>query len=316
MFYRRLMIREDYILKDDEILEVKSDRLFHDLWNENEMDTIEWTAMQILNCNYEDIHGKVKVGNTRLTNASLNEKQKFVDLIVYYEDTITVIELNNNASPNYLRNTLYALNAINNSYIEGEKYTDKKVRGILVNLNWFKNKEKISNKKEIVYGYPILGEEDDDYLLKIININLAYYKDKCYNEFVGVDKLSKLLTINSKERLKEITTSEKLLNNYYNKMNRLSKSKEYCRMIWDERIEKNLRAQQEYYDGKQDGIEEGIELGKQKGIEEGIELGKQKGIEKMIISFYNNGATNELIAKSTGLSIDEIERIVKQEKLD
>ena len=86
-------------------------------------------------------------------------------------------------------------------------------------------------------------------------------------------------------------------------------------MIWDERIEKNLRAQQEYYDGKQDGIEEGIELGKQEGIElgkqEGIELGKQEGIEKMIISFYNNGVTYELIAKSTGLSIDEVERIVK-----
>ena len=91
-----------------------------------------------------------------------------------------------------------------------------------------------------------------------------------------------------------------MLNNYCKKLERLSKSKEYCRMIWDERIERNLRAQQEYYDGKQ----------------EGIELGKQEGIEKMIISFYNNGATNELIAKSTGLSIDEIERIVKQEKLD
>ncbi len=73
-------------------------------------------------------------------------------------------------------------------------------------------------------------------------------------------------------------------------------------MIWDERIEKNLRAQQEYYDGKQDGIEEGIELG------------KQDGIDQMIISFHNNGASNELIAKSTGLSIDEVEERIKSAK--
>ncbi len=46
-------MNKDYILGEDEILEIKSDRLFHDLWNEHEMDTIEWTVMQILNCNYK-----------------------------------------------------------------------------------------------------------------------------------------------------------------------------------------------------------------------------------------------------------------------
>ena len=128
-------MNKDYILKEDEILEIKSDRLFHDLWNEHEMDTIAWTVMQILNCSYEDIHGKVRVGNIRLTNLSKDDKQKYVDLVVYYKNSITVIELNNNANNNYARNVLYALNCINNSYIESEKYTGKRVRGILVNLN-------------------------------------------------------------------------------------------------------------------------------------------------------------------------------------
>ena len=47
--------------KVKDLLEVRYDRLFHDLFNENEMDTIEWSVMQILNANYEDIHGKVAV---------------------------------------------------------------------------------------------------------------------------------------------------------------------------------------------------------------------------------------------------------------
>lgn len=36
-----------------ELLQVRSDILFHDLFNEQEMDTLEWTVMQILECSYE-----------------------------------------------------------------------------------------------------------------------------------------------------------------------------------------------------------------------------------------------------------------------
>ena len=216
----------EYELKENEILDVRSDRLFHDLFNEQEMKTLEWTVMQILNLGYDEIHGRVRVGNVRLTNMSKNDKQKFVDLVVYLDDKIVVIELNNNYEGNYLRNVLYAMNVINNSYIEGWRYTDRKVQGILVNLNWYSKGPKYS-RHEITYGYPIDGKENNNYLLKIINFNLAYYADKCYAEFSGVDKLFKLLTIKSKGELEIFTNRENLLNDYYNKMNRLSKSKGY-----------------------------------------------------------------------------------------
>ena len=306
-------MNKDYILKDDEILEIKSDRLFHDLWNEHEMDTIEWTVIKILNCSYEDIHGKVRVGNIRLTNLSKDDKQKYVDLVVYYKDTITVIELNNNASTNYLRNVLYTLNTINNSFIEGDGYTDKRVRGILVNLNWFKNdeyKKEIKSKEEIIYGYPINGEEDKDYLLKIININLDYFSKLLYNKTKESDILWKLFTINKKSDLEKIVSKEKLLSNYENKIKRLSQDKEYCKMVWDERIERNLRAQQEYFDGKQEGLKEGKEEGKKEGIIEGI----LKNKKDMVINFNNNGVSIDIISKSTGLSIDEVNDIIKSNK--
>ena len=302
-------MNKDYILKEDEILEIKSDRLFHDLWNEHEMDTIEWTVMQILNCSYEDIHGKVRVGNIRLTNLSKDDKQKYVDLVVYYKETITVIELNNNASTNYLRNVLYTLNTVNNSFIEGDGYTDKRVRGILVNLNWFKNdqyKDKIKSKEEIIYGYPINGEEDKDYLLKIININLDYFSKLLYNKTKESDILWKLFTINKKSDLEKIVSKEKMLSNYENKIKRLSQDKEYCKMVWDERIERNLRAQQEYFDGKQEGLKEG----KEEGIIEGI----LKNKKDMVINFNNNGVSIDIISKSTGLSIDEVNDIIKSNK--
>ena len=49
-------------IDENEILEVRSDRLFHDLFNEHEMNTIEWIVMQILGKSYEEIHGRVIVG--------------------------------------------------------------------------------------------------------------------------------------------------------------------------------------------------------------------------------------------------------------
>lgn len=69
-------------MKENFIPQVKSDILFHDLFNENEMDTLEWLVMQVLECKYEDIHGKVKVKNIRLTRTNKKERSKYVDLIV------------------------------------------------------------------------------------------------------------------------------------------------------------------------------------------------------------------------------------------
>ena len=299
------MNRDEYVLGENELLEIKSDRLFHDLWNEHEMDTIEWTVMQILNCSYEDIHGKVKVGNIRLTNLSKEDKQKYVDLVVYYKETITVIELNNNASTNYVRNVLYTLNAISNSFIEGEEYTDKRVRGILVNLNWYKNKEnkeRIKGKEEIIYGYPVTGNENKDYLLKIININLDYFSKLLYNKTNRSDILWKLFTVNKKTDLEEIVSKEKMLMNYRDKIKRLSQDKEYCKMVWDERIERNLRAQQEFFDGKQEGLKEGLIKGK--------ELGIMETKKDMVISLYNDKIPIEKISKYTDLTIEETENII------
>ena len=44
---------DEIILKPNELLEIKGDRIFHDMFNEYEMDTIEWLVMKILNCNPE-----------------------------------------------------------------------------------------------------------------------------------------------------------------------------------------------------------------------------------------------------------------------
>ena len=68
-------MNEDYILDENEVLEVRSDILFHDMFNAEDMDTIEWTVMMILDKPYEEIRGNVEVSNIRLTRTSKDEKR-------------------------------------------------------------------------------------------------------------------------------------------------------------------------------------------------------------------------------------------------
>ena len=69
-------------------------------------------------------------------------------------------------------------------------------------------------------------------------------------------------------------------------------------MVWDERIEKNLRAQQEYYDGKQEGIEQGIQEGT-------LETKKE-----IVLNMYKDNMEIDKISKYSGLSLKEVNEII------
>ena len=187
-----------------ELLQIKSDRVFHDLFNEQEINTIEWVVMQILGCRHEDIKGRVRVGNVRLTNTNVKERSKYVDLIIEYQDERIIMELNNNFDGNYTRNLLYAFNTILNNYNLNDDYLlnyrelyKKVIRVVLVNLNWFKKNVDIKGKEIVSLKYP--DYEMDGNILEIINVNLDYYEGECYNKDNEKDKLWKLLTVKSEE---------------------------------------------------------------------------------------------------------------------
>ena len=109
-----------------------------------------------------------------------------------------------------------------------------------------------------------------------------------------MDKLSKLLTIKKKDELKEITEKEELLRDYYNKMDLLSKDKEYCKMVWDERIDEKLRNIDAYNGGRADGKDEGI-------------LQKQT---EMILNMNKDGLPIETISKYSNLTVDKVNQII------
>ena len=66
--------------------------------------------------------------------------------------------------------------------------------------------------------------------------------------------------------------------------------------------------------GIQEGLEKGIKEGLEKGIQEGLEKGIQKNQQEIILNMYNNGLDIGNIAKYVNLSIDEVEKIINQNK--
>ena len=323
--------------KKNEILQVRSDILFHDLFNENDMSLLEWTASQILECDVSKVKGKVKVVNIRLPRTNEKERSKYVDLVVVYENQKIIIELNNNYDGFYLRNVLYALNGLSNYYnIDNATYyelaSENIYKTILVNLNWYRNKgisEKVPSKKVIFYEYPL----DDiykerykmDYLMKIININLDYYAKLGYDNLENYDNLYKLLTVNTEDELKKFSKYDEL-NFYSKKIHNLSKNDEYKEKIMSEEIEENVRAHETYLGGLFYGREEAraeaeTEIAEAKAetaeAKAETEEAKQKLKETqtfIVKNLLENSVSDDIILKSTNISIEELEKIKKEIK--
>ncbi|MGL9717795.1 MAG: Rpn family recombination-promoting nuclease/putative transposase, partial [Wolbachia sp.] len=65
-----------------------------------------------------------------------------------------------------------------------------------------------------------------------------------------------------------------------------------------------------------EGKKEGIQIGHEKGREEGIQIGHEKGRKEREVEVAKNllkaGVSIDLIAESTGLSLDEIEQLQEE----
>ena len=64
--------------------------------------------------------------------------------------------------------------------------------------------------------------------------------------------------------------------------------------------------------GLKEGLEKGLKKGRTEGLEEGLEKGMEKGMEKvrdMALKLKDMGIPIEDIAKGTGLSVEEIEKL-------
>ena len=281
------------VLEGGDILKIKDNRTFHALFNNQDKKATLWFMSQILQKRMDEIKEIIKIENNELKPLNHYDKGKTVDFIVSVGDDVVIVEMNNNNSGrDYTRNLFYTFHALLNKVEVGNKYTKK--HGILINLNWFTNdNEKLKNMPgvtEIKYPYPIIGKEHEDSIIIVKNVNLSFYDKMMYNGVKMKDFLWKLFTINKLEEIQDVGKNIKELSHYCKEIERLSMSKEYCMTIWNETLEDKLSGITFYEDGKKDKERE------------------------MIINFFNNGVSLDVIAKSVNLSLSEVQNIINSNK--
>ena len=301
-----------------EILQVRNDILFHDLFNEKDIKAVEWVASQILECDVKELKGKVSVKNVRLTRTNKKERTKYVDLIVEYKNEKIVIELNNNYEGIYTRNLNYAFNTLLNFYNNnGCSYYERDAifKVILVNLNWYKNKNlEIPGKKIHTIPYP--DEKINDNILTIININLDYYEELSYDNVVLFDRFFKLLTVDSKEKLEQFSSVDEL-DAYSKNLEYFSNDKEYVEELMRAEAEEIMRNQEKYFAGFHEGEAKGEAKAKAEIAEAKAETDeakqKLKETQTLIVkNLLNKNMTDLEIMEITNITKEELDNIKKE----
>ena len=281
----------------DEIMEVRSDILFQDLFSSNNMHLLTLLLSQLLRKSYEEIDGKFEVRNIRLARTSLKEKQKYCDYIFKIDNHYYIVELNNHYRGVFTRNSIYAFSVINNAYGVGDrKYYNENIKTTLFNLNWHEYKKVQKRINQENYQYPRTYEENDC-LLEIVNINLDYYVDKDYNEVSDYEKLFKLFTVKSLKELKMLTKNDIHLKEYAEVMEMLIRKRGYKEMVLSDLMEERLR---------QDEIRTCMNEAYNDGIE--------KSQHETVINMVNNNIPVKTISKCVNLTLDEVKKIIEKMK--
>ena len=280
-----------------EIKQVKMDNDFNDLFCGIDMDVLEWVFSKVCRYPEEELHGKIKVLNSKLPRLNEDDKRKNVDLLLEYNDEILLIELNNNFIGRCVRNLLYAFNIIYSRYFKSNEPSNSDYYKIvhkltLVNLNWYNKKRKnAALKAKPIRDVRIYGNTSKKILLQIKDINLDYFEKLSYNDVTnGEEKFYKLLTVKDKHELDNLTKNEKLLVNYAKRITKMSEGGNS--VIWNKELDEYFRKSEDYEIGMLDGTDQ-----------------KEKEI---VLNMNENNFSFKDIVKATKLSIDDVKKIINE----
>ena len=154
---------------------------------------------------------------------------------------------------------------------------------------------------------------DDNGFFRRFHISLDYLSKLNYNEVIkSENKLVKLLYFlicGDEEEKDDIYKDDEFMKKVIKNAEEIAGRERMPLYLSNEEI---TRLDMQYH--QKVGFDKGYQDGHQKGIEDGLKEGIEQGIKKMVNNFYQNGASLDLISKSTNLSLDEVEKILGNKK--
>ena len=269
----------------------------------------------ITGIDYSILEDNVLLETNELPITRYNEKAKKCDFVLRIgENHIINLELNQRSYTGLIvKNLSYLFHLFSSSSKKGETYNDNLVV-TQINLNCYKEDNDKPLKR---YN---LREDDTNklyvkniaiYDLNIVKCHEIYYNELKKENLPNYIKWGALIFSKELEDIPDILDSflsKKEKNIIMASIDKLTHedffyTKEES-LKWEEWERKTIEKEI-----KEQGITEGIE----KGIEKGIEQGMEQKTKENILSMIENNLSLELISKVTNKSIEEINKIIKEQ---
>ena len=219
--------------------------------------------------------------NSEYVRENIIETDKKSDLLISIGDNVINLEMD--------RRYYSGSNKKNNKYIHKivNHYNPKNT--VQICFTSYKEGEELKGEKKSIRKYMFQDSDGnvEDYGLEKYKIDLEYIENKYYNndELTRREKIFLMFKESNREKLKEISKGDKIMDKIYKRLDKLSED-EALSLLYDakEREEEKKQAEIEYAE----------------------EHGLNKGIKQTAKNMLERNMNIDVVAEITGLSLEEV----------
>ena len=316
------------MLEKVKILELTSDIVFKSFMLSE--DTKEYTARLIsliTKIPEKEILKNAVFNNVELPVKNKSDKRYRTDIIITIVNNIINIEMNREYYDGlFSKNNAYISKLYSDQFDVGDSYTNiSKIIGINID-----NFSKFRGNKFVYKFLPmeIETKEIEEENRESYHLDLEYLRNKCYNndKLSELEKMCQIFIEEDFEHLENLKKGDDVMTKAVNKLEEISKDDKIIglydaeavdRKVWNSKIlyaekigtergmEKGLKK------GMKEGMKKGIKEGLEKGIEKGFQEGKKNNQLMIVQNMLNKGFDKETIIEITGITLDELNFLIK-----
>ena len=219
--------------------------------------------------------------NSEYVRENISETDKKSDLLISIGDNVINLEMD--------RRYYSSSNKKNNKYIHKivNHYNPKNT--VQICFTSYKEGEELKGEKKSIRKYMFQDSDGnvEDYGLEKYKIDLEYIENKYYNndELTRREKIFLMFKESNREKLKEISKGDKIMDKIYKRLDKLSED-EALSLLYDEKEREEEKKQAE--------------------IEYAEEHGLNKGIKQTAKNMLERNMNIDVVAEITGLSLEEV----------
>ena len=219
--------------------------------------------------------------NSEYVRENISETDKKSDLLISIGDNVINLEMD--------RRYYSGSNKKNNKYIHKivNHYNPKNT--VQICFTSYKEGEELKGEKKSIRKYMFQDSDGnvEDYGLEKYKIDLEYIENKYYNndELTRREKIFLMFKESNREKLKEISKGDKIMDKIYKRLDKLSEDKALS-LLYDEKEREEEKKQAE--------------------IEYAEEHGLNKGIKQTAKNMLERNMNIDVVAEITGLSLEEV----------